>query len=85
VRRALPVPVVGACATLVGERTYGKGLVQVLQQLPNAGARRLTTAHVARAGSAGTGVGVAPDLLYAAEPTPGAAVLNRPVEVVTSR
>jgi len=76
-----------ARATLVGESTFGKGLVQTLRPLPNGGALKLTTArYLTPVGVDISGVGVVPDVMaYDDLATPGDDALNAAIEVVTSR
>jgi carboxyl-terminal processing protease len=51
-------------ATIVGQKSYGKGSVQTLIPLPNRGALRLTTAkYYTASGKTIHGVGIMPDVL----------------------
>jgi carboxyl-terminal processing protease len=74
-------------ATLVGESTFGKGLVQALRPLPNGGALKLTTArYLTPRGTDISGVGVRPDVTAYDDPsTPADDALNAALEVVTSQ
>jgi carboxyl-terminal processing protease len=74
-------------ATLVGESTFGKGLVQALRPLPNGGALKLTTARYLTPGGIDiAGVGVRPDVpAYDDASTPVDDALDTALEVVTRR
>jgi carboxyl-terminal processing protease len=74
-------------ATLVGESTLGKGLVQTVRPLPNGGALKLTTArYLTPFGTDISGVGVPPDVpAYDDLTTRGDDALNAAIEAVTSR
>jgi carboxyl-terminal processing protease len=74
-------------AVLVGESTFGKGLVQALRPLPNGGALKLTTAHYLTPGGLDiAGVGLRPDVrAYDNPSTPVDDALDAALDVVTSR
>jgi carboxyl-terminal processing protease len=74
-------------ATLVGESTFGKGLVQTLRPLPNGGALKLTTArYLTPRGTDISGIGVTPDVAAHDDPaTPADDGLDAALEVVTGR
>jgi len=74
-------------ATLVGESTFGKGLVQALRPLPNGGALKLTTArYLTPVGADISGVGIAPDVPASDDPsTLDDDALNAALQVVTAR
>jgi carboxyl-terminal processing protease len=74
-------------ATLVGESTFGKGLVQAVQPLPNGGALKLTTARYLTPGGLDiAGVGVRPDVrAFDDVSTPADEALDTALEVVTRR
>jgi len=56
-------------ATIIGEKSYGKGSVQVIRQLSNGGAVKLTNAHYLTPKSRViNGVGVVPDITVVMEP-----------------
>lgn len=56
-------------ATIVGEKSYGKGSVQVIRQLSNGGAVKLTNAHyLTPKGRTIDGVGVVPDIIVVMDP-----------------
>jgi carboxyl-terminal processing protease len=56
-------------AVLVGESTFGKGLVQALRPLPNGGALKLTTGrYLTPIGTDISGVGVRPDVVVQDNP-----------------
>jgi len=59
-------------ATLVGTRTFGKGVVQSIYPLPDQGALKITTArYVTPAGRDIQHHGIEPDLVIAQDPNPG--------------
>jgi carboxyl-terminal processing protease len=74
-------------AILVGESTFGKGLVQALRPLPNGGALKLTTArYLTPGGTDIASVGLRPDVpAYDDASTPVDDALDTALEVVTSR
>lgn len=56
-------------ATIIGEKSYGKGSVQVIRQLSNGGAVKLTNAHYLTPKSRVIdGVGVVPDITVVMDP-----------------
>jgi carboxyl-terminal processing protease len=56
-------------ATILGEKSYGKGSVQVIRQLSNGGAVKLTNAHYLTPKSRVIdGVGVVPDVILPMDP-----------------
>src|SRR5262249_19083699 len=56
-------------AVLVGESTFGKGLIQTLRPLPNGGALKLTTGrYLTPIGTGISGVGVHPDVVVQDDP-----------------
>jgi carboxyl-terminal processing protease len=56
-------------ATILGEKSYGKGSVQVIRQLANGGAVKLTNAHYLTPKSRVIdGVGVVPDVILPMDP-----------------
>ncbi|MBV9438522.1 MAG: PDZ domain-containing protein [Candidatus Eremiobacteraeota bacterium] len=69
--------------TLIGTRTFGKGLVQETYPLPDGGAIKLTTARYVTAGGRDIeGVGVAPDIVVApsADEHPGLPGADPPLD-----
>jgi carboxyl-terminal processing protease len=59
-------------ATLIGTRTFGKGVVQSIYPLPDQGALKITTArYVTPAGRDIQHHGIEPDLVVAQDPNPG--------------
>jgi carboxyl-terminal processing protease len=57
-------------ATIVGERTYGKGSVQSVQPISNGGAVKMTIAHyLTPLSKVINGVGVTPDVIVVMEPS----------------
>jgi carboxyl-terminal processing protease len=56
-------------ATIIGEKSYGKGSVQIIRQLSNGGAVKLTNAHYLTPKSRVIdGVGVLPDMIIVMDP-----------------
>ena len=76
-----------AGAPLVGERTFGKGSVQYLRDLPDGAGVTLTAARlVSPAGTRFDGVGLSPDLAVDTRPTDGAdPALEQAVEILRER
>jgi carboxyl-terminal processing protease len=74
-------------AVLVGESTFGKGLVQAVQPLPNGGALKLTTGrYLTPVGTDISGVGVRPDVMVADDPrTPRDEGLQTAVDILNER
>jgi carboxyl-terminal processing protease len=78
-------------ATIVGEKSYGKGSVQIIRQLSNGGAVKLTNAHYLTPKSRVIdGVGVLPDMIIVMDPALQAKQstdiqLKRALEVLRAR
>ena len=74
-------------AVLVGESTFGKGLVQTVRPLGNGGALKLTTGrYLTPIGTDISGVGVRPDVPAADDPrTPRDEGLQTALDVLTNR
>ena len=74
-------------AVLVGESTFGKGLVQTVRPLPNGGALKLTTGrYLTPIGTDISGVGVRPDVIAPDNPrTPRDEGLQTAIDVLTNR
>ncbi|HEY2936680.1 MAG TPA: S41 family peptidase [Gaiellaceae bacterium] len=74
-------------AVLVGESTFGKGLVQTVRPLPDGGALKLKTGrYLTPIGTDISGVGVRPDVIAPDNPrTPRDEGLQTAVDVLTNR
>ena len=72
---------------VIGQRTFGKGLVQTVRPLGNGGALKLTTGrYLTPIGTDISGVGVRPDVPAADDPrTPRDEGLQTALDVLTNR